>query len=60
MHMINNKIESNDLEEYTGRDGTLTLEEVWKEKNSRQNEKIRKLLSILVRLKPGKQLLRFT
>ena len=45
MHMLNNKIESNDLKEYTGRDGTLTLEEVWKEKkqpSERKNTKTSK------------------
>lgn len=42
MHMMNNKIESNDLEEYTGRDGTLTLEEVWKEKKQPSERKVTK------------------
>ena len=53
--MINNKIDCMNFEEFTGRDGTSTLE-VWKQKNNRLKENIRKIQSILVRPKPGKQL----
>ena len=49
--MINNKVECINLEEFTGKNETLTLE-VCKQKKNGQNEKIRKIQSILIRSKP--------
>ena len=42
MHMINKKIECIYLEEFTGRDRTLTLEEVWKQKKQPSEQKDKK------------------
>ena len=53
--MINNKVECINLEEFTGKNETLTLE-VCKQKKNGQNEKIRKIQSILIRSKPGNKI----